>query len=106
MPAPHPATATASASIGSHRRRMWGPRLARTQRHCKNPARPALLTAFREVHSFARPTQGGFMRFILMTIVALAAAGVTHAADDVAATVGSTSISRADLEKHVKPRLI
>jgi protein-disulfide isomerase len=46
------------------------------------------------------------MRFILMTIVALAAAGVTRAADDVAATVGATTISRAELEKHVKPRLI
>jgi len=47
------------------------------------------------------------MRFILMTIVALAAAaGMARAADDVAATVGSTTISKADLEKHVKPRLI
>jgi protein-disulfide isomerase len=47
------------------------------------------------------------MRFILMTIVALAAAGgLARAADDVAATVGSTTISKADLEKHVKPRLI
>ena len=46
------------------------------------------------------------MRFILMTIVALAAAGVAHAAEDVAATVGTTAITRSDLEKHVKPRLI
>jgi protein-disulfide isomerase len=46
------------------------------------------------------------MRFILMTIVALAAAGVARAADDVAATVGTTAITRAELEKHVKPRLI
>ncbi len=43
------------------------------------------------------------MRFILMTIVALAAAvGMARAADDVAATVGSTTISKSDLEKHVK----
>jgi len=46
------------------------------------------------------------MRFILMTIVALAAAGVARAAEDVAATVGTTAISRAELEKHVKARLI
>jgi len=46
------------------------------------------------------------MRFILVTILALATAGVASAADDVAATVGSATISRADLEKHVKPRLI
>jgi len=32
--------------------------------------------------------------------------GMARAADDVAATVGSTTISKADLEKHVKPRLI
>jgi protein-disulfide isomerase len=46
------------------------------------------------------------MRFILTTIVALAAAGLSQAADDTAATVGTTTISRAALEKHVKPRLI
>ncbi len=46
------------------------------------------------------------MRFILMTIVALAAAAGMARADDVAATVGSTTISKTDLEKRVKPRLI
>ena len=46
------------------------------------------------------------MRFILVTILALATAGVATAADDVAATVGSASISQATLEKHVKAKLI
>jgi protein-disulfide isomerase len=46
------------------------------------------------------------MRFILVAVLALAVAGVARAADDAAATVGSTTITRAELEKHVKPRLI
>ena len=46
------------------------------------------------------------MRFIFVTILALVTAGVASATDDVAATVGSASISRAELDKHVKPRLI
>ena len=46
------------------------------------------------------------MRFILVTILALAAAGMARGADDVAATVGTTSITRAELEKSIKPKLI
>jgi len=46
------------------------------------------------------------MRFILATILMLGLAGVSHATEDVAATVGSTAITRAELEKHVKPKLI
>jgi protein-disulfide isomerase len=46
------------------------------------------------------------MRFILVTVLALATAGVASAAEDVAATVGGTSISRAEVEKSVKPKLI
>ena len=46
------------------------------------------------------------MRFILVTILTLAVAGMASAAEEVAATVGTTAISRGDLEKHVKPRLI
>ena len=46
------------------------------------------------------------MRFLFVTILALATAGMASAADDVAATVGSASISRTELDKHVKPRLI
>jgi protein-disulfide isomerase len=39
-------------------------------------------------------------------MMVLATVSMVRAADDVAATVGSASISRADLEKHVKARLI
>ncbi len=46
------------------------------------------------------------MRLILGTFLALAVAGVAGAADDVAATVGTTAITRAELEKHVKPKLV
>jgi protein-disulfide isomerase len=46
------------------------------------------------------------MRFILVTMLALASAGLASAADDVAATVGGTTISRADVEKSVKAKLI
>jgi protein-disulfide isomerase len=46
------------------------------------------------------------MRFILATLLVLATTSAVRAADDVAATVGSTSISRTELEKHVKPKLI
>jgi protein-disulfide isomerase len=46
------------------------------------------------------------MRFILATILMLGLMGVSHATEDVAATVGSTAITRAELEKHVKPKLI
>ncbi len=46
------------------------------------------------------------MRFILATILAFALAGTARAADDVAATVGGTTITRGELEKHVKPKLI
>ena len=46
------------------------------------------------------------MRFILATILLLGLAGMTRAADDVAATVGSTPITRAELEKSIKSKLI
>jgi protein-disulfide isomerase len=46
------------------------------------------------------------MRFILATILTLGLAGVSNAVEDVAATVGTTAITRAELEKHVKPKLI
>jgi protein-disulfide isomerase len=46
------------------------------------------------------------MRFILVTILALAMVGVVRAADDVMATVGGTSITRAQVEKHAKAKLI
>jgi hypothetical protein len=46
------------------------------------------------------------MRFILATILMLGLAGASRAADDVAATVGSTAITRAELEKRVKAKLI
>jgi protein-disulfide isomerase len=46
------------------------------------------------------------MRFILATILMLGLASVTNAVEDVAATVGTTAITRAELEKHVKPKLI
>ncbi len=46
------------------------------------------------------------MRFILATMLMLGVASLASAADDVAATVGSTPITRADLEKHVKPKLV
>jgi protein-disulfide isomerase len=46
------------------------------------------------------------MRFILAAILALTVAGTARAAEDVAATVGTTAITRTELEKHVKPKLI
>ncbi len=46
------------------------------------------------------------MRFILVTMMALATAGLARSADDVAATVGGVAISRSTLETHVKARLI
>lgn len=44
------------------------------------------------------------MRFMLVTMLVLAVAAAARA--EVAATVGGTTISRADLEKSVKPKLI
>lgn len=46
------------------------------------------------------------MRFTLVTIMILALAGVGTAAEDVVATVGGTSITRAQLEKHAKAKLV
>ena len=46
------------------------------------------------------------MRFIGVMILALAVAGIARAADEVMATVGSTPITRAALEKSVKAKLI
>jgi protein-disulfide isomerase len=46
------------------------------------------------------------MRFILVTILALGMAGAVRAADDVMATVGGTPITRAQVEKHAKAKLI
>jgi hypothetical protein len=64
------------------------------------------LTAFRDAHSFARPTQGGFMRFILMTIVALAAsAGMACAADDVAATSSTAFVTAARPSTRIVARM-
>ena len=46
------------------------------------------------------------MRFILVMILALAAAGMARGAEEVAATVGTTAITRTELEKSIKPKLI
>src|SRR5262245_53439885 len=46
------------------------------------------------------------MRFALMMTLVVALAGVSAAADDVVATVGSVTITRAELEKQVKPKLV
>jgi protein-disulfide isomerase len=46
------------------------------------------------------------MRFMLVAVLTLGLAGLARAADDAAATVGTTTITRAELEKHVKPKLI
>src|SRR6185436_15599701 len=107
MPTLQAARATVRAtSAKSCPGRMWGRRLARTRWNCKNPALATRLTAFRLTHSFDRPSEGGLMRFILVMILALAAAGMARGAEEVAATVGTTAITRTELEKAIKPKLI
>ena len=87
---------------------MWGPRLACVLRNCKNPrVVDARLTALPEppIASLDQP-KGDSCDSSWRRSWRSRRRARRRAADDVAATVGSTPITRAELEKHVKPKLI